>query len=163
MVYDRVAWYQSTTWLRPAAIAGTVVLLAMILSLPIGRMVRKYYAADRKLKDSERTAYLTTALLSLGTIVILCAWLLVILTLRFKPLGAAVYLLQAATIVILPALCFASASFAWNGFKAHRGVFSGIWRGAIFLSSICLLWGCGRIQPDACGTKVLARLHWPQD
>jgi CubicO group peptidase (beta-lactamase class C family) len=140
MVYDRVAWYQSTTWLRPAAIASAVVLLAVILSLPVGRMVRKYYAAEGKLKDSERTAYLATALLSLGTIVILCAWLSIILTLRFTPLGAAVYLLQFATIVVLPALCLASASFAWIGFKAHRGVLSGIWRGVVLLSSICLLW-----------------------
>jgi hypothetical protein len=139
-VYDRVAWWESTTWLRPAAIASAAVLLALILSFPAGRMVRQYYAADRRLNGNERQAYLATALLSLAAVMIVSAWLSILLTLRFNPLGAAVYVLQAATIILLPALCVASAWFAWSGIKARRGVLSAIWRGAVVLSSICILW-----------------------
>jgi hypothetical protein len=140
MVYDRVAWWQSTSWLRPAAIASVMILLALILSLPVGRMVRKYYSAERRLGGNERQAYLATALLSLGVTLILCAWLSVVLTLRFNPLGAAVYVLQIATITLLPALCAASAWFAWIGIQKQRGVLSSLWRGAVVLSSICILW-----------------------
>jgi CubicO group peptidase (beta-lactamase class C family) len=140
MVYDRVPWYQSTTWLRPAAIASVLVLLALVLSVPVGRMIRKYYAAGRKLKGSERAAYLTAALLSLGAIAILGAWLSVLLNLRFNPLGPAVQVLQIATIALLPVLCVASGWFEWMGIKARRGVLSALWRGIITLSSICILW-----------------------
>ncbi|HUI59356.1 MAG TPA: serine hydrolase domain-containing protein, partial [Steroidobacteraceae bacterium] len=40
MVYDRVPWYRSTTWLRPAAIVSSVTLLLLVLSLPAGWLAR---------------------------------------------------------------------------------------------------------------------------
>lgn len=89
MVYDRVPWYTSTAWLKPAVIG---------------------------------------------------LWLSIILMLRFTPLGAWVYLLQIATIILLPVLCIVSRWFLSSGFKARRGASSAVWRTAIVLASICLWW-----------------------
>jgi len=140
MVYDRVPWYQSTTWLRPAAIAGCVALLLLVLSLPAGWLARKSYGGALRLLGRERRAYLWTAWLSLATLGILLWWLATLLTLTFSPLGAATYLLEAATILVLPALCIASFGFFRIGLAARRGVVGIGARAVIMASAVCLLW-----------------------
>ena len=139
-VYDRVPWYSSTTWLRPAGIASVLVLLGVVLSVAAGWLARRYYGAARRLSADERRAYGATATLSLVTLVILGCWLTLILGLRFQPLGVGTYLLQVATLLVLPALCIASLWLLRSGLAQHRGRWSVVLRAAVVLAAVCTLW-----------------------
>jgi CubicO group peptidase (beta-lactamase class C family) len=139
-VYDRVPWYASTAWLRPAGIASALVLLGVVLSVAAGWLARRYYGAARRLSAGERRAYVATASLSLATLVILGSWLTLILGLRFQPLGVGTYLLQVATLLILPALCIASIWLLRSGQRMRRGRLSAALRVAVVLAAVCTLW-----------------------
>jgi hypothetical protein len=135
-----VPWYSSTTWLRPAGIASVLVLLGVVLSVAAGWLARRYYGAARRLSADERRAYGATATLSLATLVILGCWLTLILGLRFQPLGVGTYLLQVATLLVLPALCIASLWLLRSGLAQHRGRWSVVLRAAVVLAAVSTLW-----------------------
>jgi CubicO group peptidase (beta-lactamase class C family) len=139
-VYERVSWYSSTAWLRPAVLASLLLLLGLILSFPAGWIARKYYGASKRFIGSEQSAYRWTGILSLTTIIILVLWLSIILTLRFQPLSPLVYLLQVFTIGVLPLLCLASARYFWTGYRARRSTFGLLFRGLFFAATLCTLW-----------------------
>ncbi|MEI9996735.1 MAG: serine hydrolase domain-containing protein [Rhizomicrobium sp.] len=139
-VFERAPWYKSTAWLQPALIVSLLLLLIAVLSLPFGWLVRRYYGTDRIVQRSERTAYLAQSWFALGSLVILGLWMSVLLTLTFNPLGSWVYVLEVATIVALPLLCAASVWLFWASVQARRGILALIWRGALVLASVCVLW-----------------------
>jgi CubicO group peptidase (beta-lactamase class C family) len=139
-VYDRVAWYKSTAWLRPTLIVSLFILFISFVSLPAGRLLRWYYTAPRQLEGRERASYLTAAWLSGAVLCILGVWLTVLLSLTFKPLAGWVYILELSTIIALPACCLSNAWFVWTGAAAGRGISRLIWRTISVLASICVLW-----------------------
>ena len=139
-VYDRVPWYASTAWLRPAAILSVLLLLGLLLSFPAGWIARRYYGAGRRFLGTERSAYRSTGAAALVTAAILTAWLRILLTLRFQPLGGAVYLLQILTIIVLPVLCLVSAWFFWTGLKTPRRWLGLLGRAAMVLAALCIQW-----------------------
>jgi len=139
-VYDRAPWYASTAWLRPAAILSVLLLLGLLLSFPAGWIARQYYGAGRRFLGAERSAYRSTGAAALVTAAILIAWLRILLTLRFQPLGGAVYLLQILTIIVLPVLCVVSAWFLWTGLNTPRRWLGLLGRGAIVLAALCIQW-----------------------
>jgi hypothetical protein len=139
-VYDRVSWYKSTAWLQPTLIASVLILLIATLSLPFGWFTRRYYAAGRQLQGRERSAYLASSWLSLATLSVLGLWLFALLTLTFNPFGGWVYVLELATIVVPPLLFAASGWFLWTGINPVRSVPAVIWRIALLLSALCVVW-----------------------
>jgi hypothetical protein len=139
-VFEPVPWYISTTWLRPAVLIGLVVLLGMAVSPLVGWAARRIYGASKRLEGTERTAYRASVSLAVAALLIVSVWLAVLLPLMFDPLGSSVYLLQLATVVLLPALCVVSAWFVWAGVGLRRGAFSLGLRVVVLLAAISVLW-----------------------
>jgi CubicO group peptidase (beta-lactamase class C family) len=139
-VFEPVPWYISTTWLRPAVLIGLVVLLGMAVSPLVGWAARRSYGGSKRLEGTERTAYRASVSLAVAALLIVAVWLAILLPLTFDPLGSSVYLLQLATVVLLPALCVVSAWFVWVGIGLRRGAFSLGLRGVVLLASISVLW-----------------------
>jgi CubicO group peptidase (beta-lactamase class C family) len=139
-VFEPAPWYISTTWLRPAVLVGLVVLLGMAVSPLVGWAARRTYGAAKRLEGTERRAYRASVSLAVAALVIVAVWLSVLLPLTFDPLGASVYLLQLATVLLLPALCLVSAWFLMAGVGLRRGVFSLGLRAVVLLAAISVLW-----------------------
>jgi CubicO group peptidase (beta-lactamase class C family)/uncharacterized Tic20 family protein len=139
-VFEPAPWYISTTWLRPAVLVGLVVLLGMAVSPLVGWAARRTYGAAKRLEGTERLAYRASVSLAVAALVIVAVWLSVLLPLTFDPLGASVYLLQLATVLLLPALCLVSAWFLMAGVGLRRGVFSLGLRAVVLLAGISVLW-----------------------
>jgi CubicO group peptidase (beta-lactamase class C family) len=139
-VFEPVPWYSSTAWLRPGSIASILIFLCLLLSVPAGWISRKYCSAEVRLGGAERSAYRSTALLTLAAIAILVLWLSILLKLKFQPLSSVVYLLEFLTIITLPILCVTSAWFFWLGIKARRRTLVLLFRGILLLSTLCIQW-----------------------
>jgi CubicO group peptidase (beta-lactamase class C family)/uncharacterized Tic20 family protein len=139
-VFEPAPWYISTAWLRPAVLVGLVVLLGMAVSPLVGWAARRTYGAAKRLEGTERLAYRASVSLAVAALVIVAVWLSVLLPLTFDPLGASVYLLQLATVLLLPALCLVSAWFLMAGVGLRRGVFSLGLRAVVLLAGISVLW-----------------------
>lgn len=139
-VFEPVPWYSSTAWLRPAVVIGLVVLLGMAISPLVGWAARRTYGAAKRLQEMERNAYRASVSLAVAALVIIAAWLSILLPLTFDPLGPSIYLLELATVLLLPALCVASAWFLWIGVGLRRGMFSLGLRVVMLLASVSVLW-----------------------
>lgn len=117
-VFDRVPWYLFTAWLQPALLVGLLLLVGFVLSPLVGLLARKRYGAAGRFQGTERSAYCASVSFALAALLMLALWLSILLTLRFDPLGFGVYLLEIATIVVLPLLCIVGAWFLWTGLSA---------------------------------------------
>ena len=137
----RVPWWQSTSWISPAGTLSLLVLLTLILSLPLGFAARRYYTGTMRLADGEKKTYFASVALAAATVVILISWMMTLTGLTFQALSAMVYLLEVATIVVLPVSVAVDAWFLVLAFKSKRGWFSVLWRALIVLSAFFLLWG----------------------
>jgi uncharacterized protein YhhL (DUF1145 family) len=78
--------------------------------------------------------------LSLATLASLAVWLSILLTLAFTPLPTATYLLQVATLLLLPISCAVSGWFLCTGLRIKRGFFALSLRLLLLLAAICILW-----------------------
>jgi CubicO group peptidase (beta-lactamase class C family) len=139
-IYERVPWYASTSWLRPAAMLSVLIQLIFVLSAPIGFIARRYYSADRRMQGWEWAAYGSSIGLSIIVMGLLYVWFTTLTTLTFQALGGGTIALEIAGIIGFPALCLATAWFIEAGVVEHRKWYSVLLRALPFLSAVCLLW-----------------------
>lgn len=140
MVYDRVPWSVSAVWLKPVLALSLLGLLILAASLPVGRIARAYYGAAARMQGPERTAHRAAALSACGVLAILTVWAVLLLGLRFQPLGGWVYALEGATIVLPPLLFLALTWLVLEGRRVQRRVAVLIWRGVLASAALAVLW-----------------------
>lgn len=140
MVFDRLPWYETKSWLQLGIYASLAALFGLILSLPAGAVARKYYRGSKRLEGDERKAYLLSWAAAVGTIVIAGAWLSLVLNLSFARLPTWVYALQIATMSMPVVLCLSSVWFLWTGFLSKRALFNVGLRTFLFLISVWIVW-----------------------
>ncbi|MDT9600294.1 serine hydrolase domain-containing protein [Sphingosinicella rhizophila] len=137
----RVGWYENISWFRPALIASLIVLLLAAIAWPLGAVQRRYYGANlpqiaKRTRDVQRS----TAGLAAATLVLIGIWLSVIMSLRVGLLSGSIYLLQIATIVVIPGLFLFALWRLWLAIQSRQRV-SIAWSLAIALAAFIVLWG----------------------
>jgi CubicO group peptidase (beta-lactamase class C family) len=86
MVFDRVPWYASSSWLLPLAGAGLAALLLTVLFWPVTAVVRRAYHAPLQLEPQARRACRLSKIAALAIVAALALWALT-LTLMLKDLA----------------------------------------------------------------------------
>ncbi len=136
----RVPWYEDAAWLRPALIASLVILLLAALAWPFGAVQRRYYAAGRPVAP-RRTAIVqrSVAGVAAATLVLLGFWFYFLTKLSVQPLGAGTYVLQIATIILIPGLFALALWRLWLSVKSGLKL-SMLWSLTIALAASIVLW-----------------------
>jgi CubicO group peptidase (beta-lactamase class C family) len=139
-IWDRVPWYLSTAWLNPVLAISLAVLLGLLLSAPAGWIARRTYGTPRRFVGPERRVYTATALLGLGTLIVLGGWISLLTSLKFQVLGAGTMLLQIATILLFPGYLILAGWLLVLGIGAKRKWPSIVLRALVLLSAFFILW-----------------------
>ena len=72
MVFDRVPWWENSTWLKPLLVGGLVALFLTALMWPVHALVRRSYRSPLDLQASALRAYRGS---KIAAIVILAGWI----------------------------------------------------------------------------------------
>ncbi len=74
IVFDRVPWYQDTSWLLPVFVASALALLLTVIFWPLSAWVRRSYGAALALDARSYRAYRQGKLGALAIVIALAVW-----------------------------------------------------------------------------------------
>jgi CubicO group peptidase (beta-lactamase class C family) len=146
MVFDRVPWYQDTTWLMPLLSASLLALLLTVLVWPIAAIVRRRYGDRLALDAGALRAFRWSRIAALAILASLLVWVLVFASM-FKDLSN---LSSSANGVIWFAEIFGAVAYV-GGFLVMLWNLASVWRGnrrwpaktwsvVLVLSALVVLW-----------------------
>ena len=146
MVFDRPAWYQSSTWLRPALYVSLAALLLTAVFWPVTAIVRRRFGATLTLDRASMRAYRLSKIASVLIVVAVGLWCLTLgLMLKdFDNLSArfdwVVHLAQLLGIVAFIGgfvLTLLNLRAVWSGGRRWPAK---TWSVVLVLSSFIVLW-----------------------
>lgn len=124
MVWDRVPWYRSSTWILPLLYFSLAVLALTALLWPTRALVRRRFGATLGLERSKLRAYRASRLAAVLILLVLIGWAILItvissdvsnLSSSFDPF---LYLLQALGFIIFLG---GVAAMGWYAYTVWRG------------------------------------------
>ena len=146
MVFDRVPFGLSSSWILPAMAVSFGVLLLTFLHWPSAWLIRRRYGAVIGLKGRSLAAYRAVRLIAGLTVVLIAAWATAIIAILGSPdlaaggADAILWVLQLASAAIFVG---AAGLALWNGWivlKDRRGWRSMLWSLLIILSTLVFLY-----------------------
>jgi CubicO group peptidase (beta-lactamase class C family) len=146
MVFDRVPWYSSSTWLMPLFLGSFAAMLLTVLVWPVAAIVRRRYQAPLALEPGARRAYLGSRIGALAIVATLAIWgLFVMLILKDTgTLGGRLDpLLVLAQLLSIVAFIGGLAAMLWNLLAVWRGQRrwpAKTWSVVLALASVFVLW-----------------------
>jgi CubicO group peptidase (beta-lactamase class C family) len=146
MVFDRVPWYASSTWLMPLFAVSFASLLLTVLVWPVAASVRRRYQAPLALDPAARRAYLASRIGALASVAALAVWglFVVLISKDTGTLGGRLDpLLVLAQLLSIVAFIGGLAVMLWNLVAVWRGRRrwpAKIWSVVLALSSVFVLW-----------------------
>lgn len=78
MVFERVPWTMSNTWLLPALYLALVILLSTVVLWPVRAVVRRRYGAALALSPARLTAFRASRIAAGAIIAVLVGWVAVV-------------------------------------------------------------------------------------
>ncbi|MGH8131726.1 MAG: serine hydrolase domain-containing protein, partial [Steroidobacteraceae bacterium] len=146
MVYDRVPWYSSSTWLTPLSCASFAALLLTALVWPAAAIVRRRYHAPLTLNPGSLRAYLWSRIGAVAIVVAVAIWGLFIVLIakdtgtiggRLDPLLILAQLLSIVAFLGGPAVMLWNVIAVWRG---QRRWPAKAWSIVLALSAVFVLW-----------------------
>lgn len=141
MVWDPVAWYRDTAWLKPLAVAALAVILLTALAWPIGAINRRRYGAKLALAGRDLAGYRAVRACSWAVLALLGSWAFVIAKVGdFITPAPLIWFNEIAGLLLF----FGFVGVAgWNlllAWKGQRGWFGKLWSVLLLLSALAMLW-----------------------
>ena len=146
MVFERVPWYASSTWLMPLFGIGVAALLLTVLVWPVAALVRRRYQAPLALAPSALRAYRWSRIAALGMLVALGLWLLIFtliikdtnnLSSRLDPLIWFAQLFGVVAFFGGLALMLWNLKAVWGGLRRWPAK---VWSVVLVVSAAAVLW-----------------------
>ena len=141
MVWDPVAWYRDTAWLKPLAVAALAVILLTALAWPIGAINRRRYGAKLALAGRDLAGYRAVRACSWAVLALLGSWAFVIAQVGdFITPAPLIWFNEIAGLLLF----FGFVGLAgWNlllAWKGQRGWFGKLWSVLLLLSALAMMW-----------------------
>ncbi|HEV7314606.1 serine hydrolase domain-containing protein [Sphingopyxis sp.] len=146
IAFDRVPWYLSTAWIRPAFLAGLGALLLTAIAWPAAALIRRRYGANTGLSPAALKSYRFTRGFAALAVAVVVGWILFVskLVRDFSSLSGELDGTLIALQILTPVVFFGLfASAIWNirhVWTGKRGRFAKFWSILLLLSAIILLW-----------------------
>lgn len=146
MVFDRVPWWRSAAWLKPALIVALLALLLTVLAWPISFFVRRHYAKPYVLSGRDARAHRLVRLAALAVLVtfVAAAGTIVAMLSSFDLLAPRndwiVHTLRLLSLVVFPLGALVSLWNAWVVLRSRRRKWAKFWAVVLALSCIVVLW-----------------------
>ena len=145
-VFDRVPAARAKSWIIPALVVGLAVFLAAVLYWPTAWLIRRKYGAASPLTGSPLRTLNVVRGFGLLAVILFAGWAAVIMaafeTYLDSPYAfdTALWVLQIASLVILPGLAILALLNLVSAWKGKRVLRSKIWSLAMVLASLMLLY-----------------------
>jgi len=146
MVYDRVPWWKSSSWLMPASIAALLALLLTVLAWPVSAILRRYYGAPYKVYGRDAKAH---RIIRITALAVLAAFVIAVTTMVVMMSGLdslvprndwLVNLVRVLTLVVFPIGAAVSLWNAWVVLRSSRRKWAKFWAIVLALSCLVILW-----------------------
>ena len=146
MVFIRVPWTQSNTWLLPALYAALAILMLTLLLWPVRAIVRRRFGAALELSDTRLKVFRASRIAAGAILAVLLGWMVVISVMSSDidnltaKMDAWLWLLQVAGLF---AFVGGLAIMLWNAWLAWRtpGPWSArIWSLLLVFAAAIVLW-----------------------
>lgn len=141
MVWDRVAWYKDTAWLKPATIVALAIIVLSALGWPVGALVRRRYGVKLDRTGRDLAVHRALRACAWGVPLLLGSWAFVASRAGgFKTSGALIWFNQIAGLLLFfgfLGLALWNARAAWT---RGGGWLSKLWSGLIVLAAGIMLW-----------------------
>jgi CubicO group peptidase (beta-lactamase class C family) len=146
MVFDRVPWYASSSWLMPLLLASFAALVLTVLLWPVSAIVRRRYHSPLALDAGSMNAYRWSRIGSVAIVAALCLWgLFIVLILNDTgTLGGRLDpLLVLSQLVSIVAFWGGLALMLWNLALVWRGQRrwpAKVWSVVLVIAALTTLW-----------------------
>lgn len=146
MVFDRVPWHKSSTWLLPLLYLSLAALLLTAVLWPAAALVRRRYGATLALEKHELRAFRLTRIAAILVLAVLAGWAVAI-TMLFGDIDnltagtdPVLWVLQIASLVVVVGGLGAMLWNLWTVWRGKRRWPAKVWSVVLVLALVVVLW-----------------------